>query len=995
MSDEQNILNETAASLAGSNPGTADAYRQAAPSILARHGADAFSELSRRFTEIAGTGWKATESVDVYVELTALDIDTEVLLHIGEVGLVLTGYSFEPSANYFRAVRQLENAGRLEKLKGLETSGLAIQRRYSHASGLQSDFFRMAGELISKIDSDEYTAWLDLVAMSVPAPREQLARLLDSHPALVEISWLYLRQLQVVGEASADVYLANFPEFISTLNQAQRAAVEAIFTRFASADLNDLVACLPPLFQLAEDHALGVLEHAEMIKHLPVLACFIQHASFLPLDRPHIVSSWLSSGLEETAGNLKAMVAWVAIESARSFETLRALEGQVRFDDHSRVFDLLAEAVSGRKMLVTAEDGDPEFRVAVAENQYFSTSDGKTITLPNSVNLFDDENDNFGFYKISLFHQLGYMEFGCFSAITRIREFLETFEDSRLAERLFLIAEDSRIDWQLHGRYPGARGQLARQKDMAWTLRKKKAITRSGQLMETMIATGLDKAGASHVDDPYRDEAEIISQQMMRLKAGSSTVNDAIEVMSVCYDIIKAGLLPSALDANKSSVLLHEEFPEPIAYRGELDVESVESTMKVEAILEALGDDWQSEPDQVPMAGGMIDPENMEIEDLEKGETGEGAGVMIEELAREIEIDISDAAGSGREELIQMLGGIGAGAAEAAKHHYDEWDYQIGDYRPRWCTLLEHKELDSDEEYVRRTLVEHEVVARRLRNELNKVRPEMLRKVRGVQDGEELDLERTVTYFVDRKAGFRPDENIYVQRQRRDRDVSTLFLLDMSASTDDIIHDPDAAPVLDVEVDDDEYLVEYFRQRKDYEDAARRIIDLEKESVILMSEALEKLGDAYSVCGFSGYGREQVDYYVCKDFDEPLDSRTRGRIGGIRPCRSTRMGAPIRHGTKRLLETGSRIKAMIIISDGYPQDHDYGTDRNSRDYGLMDTMKALVEAKQQGVLTYCLTVDPSGHDYLREMCPDSQYMVIQDINQLPEELSRVYRTLTG
>jgi len=58
-------------------------------------------------------------------------------------------------------------------------------------------------------------------------------------------------------------------------------------------------------------------------------------------------------------------------------------------------------------------------------------------------------------------------------------------------------------------------------------------------------------------------------------------------------------------------------------------------------------------------------------------------------------------------------------------------------------------------------------------------------------------------------------------------------------------------------------------------------------------------------------------------------------------------------------------------------------------------MKALYEAKQQGVQTYCLTVDPSGHDYLRQMCPDRQYMVIQDVHQLPDELSKVYRSLTG
>ena len=162
-----------------------------------------------------------------------------------------------------------------------------------------------------------------------------------------------------------------------------------------------------------------------------------------------------------------------------------------------------------------------------------------------------------------------------------------------------------------------------------------------------------------------------------------------------------------------------------------------------------------------------------------------------------------------------------------------------------------------------------------------------------------------------------------------------------------------------------------------------------------MAEALEALGDSYAVCGFSGYGRDQVEYYLCKDFDQPLDYRSKARIGGIKPCRSTRMGPVIRHSIQRLTKTEARIKALIIISDGYPQDHDYGSDRNSKSYGVNDTMKALHEAKQQGVQSYCLTVDPSGHDYLRQMCPDRQYMVIQDVSQLPDELSKVYRSLTG
>ena len=86
---------------------------------------------------------------------------------------------------------------------------------------------------------------------------------------------------------------------------------------------------------------------------------------------------------------------------------------------------------------------------------------------------------------------------------------------------------------------------------------------------------------------------------------------------------------------------------------------------------------------------------------------------------------------------------------------------------------------------------------------------------------------------------------------------------------------------------------------------------------------------------------------------------------------------------------------MIIISDGYPQDHDYGPDRNSKTYGLMDTMRALSEARSQDISSFCLTVDPSGNDYLRDMCPQNQYMVIKDVSDLPGVLSKVYLSLTG
>jgi nitric oxide reductase NorD protein len=134
---------------------------------------------------------------------------------------------------------------------------------------------------------------------------------------------------------------------------------------------------------------------------------------------------------------------------------------------------------------------------------------------------------------------------------------------------------------------------------------------------------------------------------------------------------------------------------------------------------------------------------------------------------------------------------------------------------------------------------------------------------------------------------------------------------------------------------------------------------------------------------------------VAKEPDERFSRATLAAIAGMKPKRSTRMGPAIRHATRKLIDSGSALKVLIILSDGFPQDSDYGPLRGSHEYGLQDTARALAEAGEKGIETFCLTVDKSGHDYLRRMCPDNRYMIIEDVEGLPEALSTVYRTLTA
>ncbi|MBV46929.1 MAG: hypothetical protein CL900_06930 [Dehalococcoidia bacterium] len=174
----------------------------------------------------------------------------------------------------------------------------------------------------------------------------------------------------------------------------------------------------------------------------------------------------------------------------------------------------------------------------------------------------------------------------------------------------------------------------------------------------------------------------------------------------------------------------------------------------------------------------------------------------------------------------------------------------------------------------------------------------------------------------------------------------------------------------------------------------KRIIDMEKESMVLLINALEAIGDTYGIYGFSGYGRENVEFYTIKDLHENFSEKVKRRIDRIAPLHATRMGPAIRHATYKLDNTDARTKILFLISDGRPQDRGYSREGVEKEYAVHDTKKALDEAKMKGINSFCLTVDKNGHDYLKTMCSDMGYEILDDINDLPERLLVLYRRLT-
>jgi nitric oxide reductase NorD protein len=176
----------------------------------------------------------------------------------------------------------------------------------------------------------------------------------------------------------------------------------------------------------------------------------------------------------------------------------------------------------------------------------------------------------------------------------------------------------------------------------------------------------------------------------------------------------------------------------------------------------------------------------------------------------------------------------------------------------------------------------------------------------------------------------------------------------------------------------------------------QRIIDIEKAALSLLASALALTGDVFGMFSFFSLGRRLVFFNIIKDFDEPWDSRARGRIPSVDAYAANRDGCAIRHAAARLSEQPERTKLLILLSDGIPADPDYGSSNaaDTSHYAIEDTRRAIIEARLAGIIPYCLTVDRFARRYIPRLYGDYSYTILNDVALLPQKLSRLYLRLT-
>ena len=612
--------------------------------------------------------------------------------------------------------------------------------------------------------------------------------------------------------------------------------------------------------------------------------------------RDEAFDAWFQGGMETLAYSLEAARAYFALETSKALSSIEQATHHVPLRLVARSLKLLAHMICGQPVQI-------ESLVASTERPRLEMkSTGPHVYLPAIMNRFSVKEQNVRAYTVTLAHEVGHVEFGTY----RIeRSFLQTLAQ-RVADRygldpnvqdvdsltdvfalypqkgvirdLWTILEDARVEFLLQREYPGLRHDLASVAQASVQTRSLlHGLTAREMVLDQLLLLFVQGPEGPRVPDHLQRVVDRCWGLAQKIRHAQATHEQAIDLADGIYQVLDEmiGSLQAVVPDEPDSTPEQEELgagPRAAeetggsyrgltnwAYRGEMNPDLIRG----DSMESDEGAPEQARPDLAsPDLESPDPPTRLNEGDLHQDDNGERASVL--------------------EEYFHVKG-AGEGvwpvpSGQERAYVYPEWDAGIQDYRLKWCRVIERPGEEGSQDFVQRVLDKHAPVIRILRRYFETMRPMALRWVHGYDHGEQVDLDAAIRRVTERRAGADPSDRIYDRRDKRERQVAVAFLVDMSGSTG-----------------------------RQLEAGQRRVIDVEKEGLILLTEALEALGDQYALYGFSGQGRHRVDFMVLKDFSETRRYRIGQRIAAMTPLQQNRDGAAIRHAVQKLLRCSAGI----------------------------------------------------------------------------------------
>ncbi|MDD9857990.1 MAG: hypothetical protein OXU96_08100 [Gammaproteobacteria bacterium] len=566
-------------------------------------------------------------------------------------------------------------------------------------------------------------------------------------------------------------------------------------------------------------------------------------------------------------------------------------------------------------------------KIAPGERPY---TDTETLYLPALINRFDTRERNYRLYKATAALLWAQTRFGTFRRAApdspHLVEQIARFDDHGRALKLFNLLETVRLTACISRELPG--------------------LFREMQTLDP---------GAPSRDATWR-------RFIARLQDESAGVADTLEATAALYP----------LQMPWPAAYLYQGQLDPGAARRTIDARQGADQSQLHCLLSEILAGKAAQQDQADAPADYsrfhLRADSAQTDgDIELQLDGEAISVppdaagLLSSLLQDLQQlpdDWLTPAGDGPYRPATEAAGDAenAGRTSADREHavlYDEWDFRRRSYRKNWCALRELPAHPAYDDFAGQTLEKYRPLVSEIRRHFEALRDQD-KLLKAQPGGDDIDLDALVAAHADARTGVEMTERLFTRKYKAERDLAVVFMVDVSGSTKGWIN------------------------------------QAERESLVLLCEALEILRDQYAIYGFSGMTRNRCEIYAVKAFDQVYDREVRARISGLRPQDYTRMGAVIRHLSALLGRVEARTRILITLSDGKPDDYD----GYRGDYGIEDTRQALLEARHAGIHPFCITIDTEAGDYLPHMYGHASYVVVDEVRKLPLKVADIYRRLT-
>ena len=288
---------------------------------------------------------------------------------------------------------------------------------------------------------------------------------------------------------------------------------------------------------------------------------------------------------------------------------------------------------------------------------------------------------------------------------------------------------------------------------------------------------------------------------------------------------------------------------------------------------------------------------------------------------------------------------------------YPEWDHRRGSYWPEHCRVLTGQQEAAGPAAAPLADAAARRRVRAVKRQFEALRPRRVILPRQTE-GDDLDIDAAVRARVDFRSSGEISDRVYRATRTAERDLAVAILFDSSRSTESAV-------------------------------GTRSVIEIAREALVAFAWGLEACGDDAAIYAFSSLKRDRVYVQSCKAFGEAMGEEVEARIGALQPRFYTRLGAAVRHVSKRLQVRSRSRRLLLILTDGKPNDLDHYEGR----YGVEDSRKAIQEARRLGQSVFAVTIDSKSRELFGRIFGPGGFAVVARPDGLTDALPRLYRHL--